>query len=1289
MFKNLSIKIKLALLIAFSLIGLALSISYIALNQATQTAIDYEMKKLSTVEVTKHSEINKYLNTLKELLISMSMNNSTHEAFLEFDEAYHKIKEESHLNIEDVKTALKADYEANYISNINYNVPRANKKRIVSEYLPKNDDAMVAQYIFITKNNAPVGKKNALTYNPKFDISYMKIHKKYHPSFNTYLTSFDLYDIFLIDEEGNIVYTDLKEKDFATNLSDGVYANTGLAKVYKKALNLDIGEIAFEDFEPYEPSYNQYSSFIATPIFIDGKKAGILAFQMPVDMITKIMQFDKMYQTAGLGKTGESYLVGEDYMMRSNSRFQKDIDNKLIQELGSTIGVLKIKTKSTQAALALDLTEKDNVGKWIINDYRGIKVLSVYHAVNVYDQAKWAIVAELDESEALLPVANLKQNLIIISLILLVLFTIISLSLTNKIIGRPLSKFQDDLLHFFEFLKGNEKSVKKLKVSSHDEIGMMASSINEGILIAKDNFEEREKEYWIRDGINDLNNKLITATDMKDLTHKAIDFVSTYLNAGAGVLFIYNEEKGTLQEYASYAYTKRNSLSNTYKLGEGVVGQVALQKSPIELNNHQNKDIVIQTATHTSIPLNTYTYPLIYQEHIFGVIEIAKNTSLHKKHIEFLNNSSEVIATAISTSIQNMKVEELLENTKKANLELKQNQEKLEIANANMEEQQQQLEIANANMEEQQQQLEEANANMEEQQQQLQISEQNLKIQNESLEHAKEELERKAMELEQSSKYKSEFLANMSHELRTPLNAIILLSQLLSKNKKENLNKDDIKKAKTIFNSGNELLRLINDILDLSKVESGKMEVIVDSFDSSEFLENIESLFENSASEKNLELKIVDNYKGIINSDSDRISQIIRNLISNALKFTKEGSITVEIAKTDNQDRPIKISVTDTGIGIPKDKQEQIFKAFTQVDGSTSREYGGTGLGLSISRELSHLLGGEISLTSTDGIGSTFTVTLPDLKEKINHKDKAVKKPPLQEKKVQKETKAETNKTIEVQDDRDILKDNYAMLVIDDDIPFSEIVYDNIKKHNHFGLIANTANDGIELIKRYKISAILLDLTLPDMNGIDLLKELKNNDSTKDIPVYIISSKDKDDNTLKIGALGYGQKPLLENDIDEVISELEKFIKDYKKTKKTVQTYQKLDDVDMEDLTVLIVDDDIKNIFVLDSALNEYNVNVVTAYNGKEAIQRLQENEDIDIVLMDIMMPVMNGYEAIETIREDEKLKNIPIIAVTAKAMREDKEKCMRIGADDFMSKPIDVDALMKLVKVWSDKKHR
>ncbi len=1273
MFKNLSIKVKLAILSAISLFGLVMTISYISIDKTTKSIIAYEMNKLSTVEVTKHAEINKYLKNIKELLVSLAQNNTTKDATIDFNNSFKKLSTETSLNIENIKETLKANFSANYISKVNYDVPKSQPKRLISQYLPKNENAIIAQYMFIVDNNAPINKKNALTYNPKYSNSYMKTHKKYHNSFDTFLNSFNLYDIFIINTNGDVIYTDFKEKDFATNLKHGVYADTGLAEVYEKASNLKNGEIAFEDFKPYEPSYNVYASFIATPIYIDGKVAGVLAFQMPVEQITKIMQFDGMYEEAGLGKTGECYLVGQDYMMRSNSRFQKNIQNKVVQELHSTIGVYKVKTQSTINALKSNSSLNSDVGKWIIKDYRDKRVLSVYHSINIYDQAKWALIAEIDEEEALVPVNTLKNSLLIISIILLLIFIILSLIATHKIIGKPLTRFQDELLHFFEFLKGETNSVKTLEVTSKDEIGKMASSINDGIVIMKKDFQHKKDESWIKDGINQLNNELASSSILEDVSYNAIHFICSYLNAGAGVIFIFDAEKEELKEYASFAHVHRDDLSNTYTFGEGIVGQVALQKSPILLAQSEDSQLNIKNATHSQKALNTYTYPLIYQDKLFGVIEIASVNNFISNQIEFLNASNKVIATAISTSIQNMKVKKLLQDTELANVELKTNQAKLEEANVHMEEQQQRLEIINTNIEEQQQQLEEANANMEEQQQQLQISEQNLKIQNESLQKAKKETEDKAQELEMSNKYKSEFLANMSHELRTPLNAIILLSQLLSKNKKENLNKDDIKKSLTIFNSGKELLRLINDILDLSKVESGKMEIIIDSFHSSDFLTNIENLFENGIKEKNLEFKIIDNYKNIIHSDSDRISQIVRNLISNALKFTKDGSITLEISPTPKNE--IEIAVTDTGIGIAKEKQEQIFQAFTQADGSTTRRYGGTGLGLSISKELAHLLSGNIYLESKENEGSTFKVILPNLKK--NDTVSTIKKQEV----------IETIQVDTLSDDRDILNDNSAMLVIDDDVAFTEIVYENIKKHKHFGLIAHTANDGLELIKKYNISAILLDLTLPDINGIEVLKELKTDEKTKDIPIYIISSKDKDSETLKMGALGYGQKPLIEDDIDDVISELQSFIQNHKVVNEENESVV-LDDIDLNGLSIMIVDDDIKNIFVLDSALGEYNANIQTAYNGKEAIEKLKDSTKVDLILMDIMMPVMNGYEAIEAIRADDMLSDIPIIAVTAKAMKEDKDRCIQLGADDFVSKPIDIDALVKLIDVWSKRKH-
>lgn len=974
-----------------------------------------------------------------------------------------------------------------------------------------------------------------------------------------------------------------------------------------------------------------------------------------------------------------------------------------------------------------------------------------------------------------------------------------------------LSRFQNGLMGFFAYLNAEQNDVKLLDQSSNDEIGTMSKVVNKGIEKTKLILQEKELQAWIKSGITELNQNLSNLRTLEEVTQESITYISNYINAGVGVFYIYDKESESLSQYSSFAHVVRDELSTSFKIGEGVVGQVAMQKSPIMLKNIKKDEALITTGTITQASYNTYTFPLVYNDVLYGVIELGSFEVFDEKTITLLDSIERAVCIALSGAFQNQKVNELLLNTKLANDELKTKQEELEIANTNMQYQQQQLEEANANMEEQQQQLEEANASMEEQQQQLKISEQNLKLQNQQLEDTKKEILQKAEELELSGKYKSEFLANMSHELRTPLNSIILLSSLLKKNSKATLSNDDIKKAKTIFESGNELLRLINDILDLSKVESGKMEVIVDSFESSEFLEQMKEVFDFTASDKGLEFKIDDQYKGLINSDKDRISQIVRNLISNAFKFTKDGSVTLQIAPSKYEDKDVEFSVIDTGIGIPKQKQEDIFKAFTQADGSTSREYGGTGLGLSISKELSHLLGGTIELHSEEGKGSRFSINLPLLSSsntkpvqsespKENKSDKPVQSIPQT---------CEVVSVATVEDDRDtIKKGDETYLIIDDDKTFAEIVYEEIKHNGYKGLIALDGTSGLKLVKEYDIKGILLDLTLPDMDGVDILKELKSNHATRHIPVHVISSKDKDTHTLELGAIGYLQKPVFDGDINEVIASIndfqEKKIKDLliveddkvhrealielvgegvnikgvqsateainevkkdiydtvvvdlglidgtgyevceyiKNTHpnlpiiiytgreltnddkqklhaysnsiimKTVNSNERIlseinlflhredssnsqeqitvmDEVDLEGQKVLIVDDDIKNIFVLEAALQEYNATTLSAFNGQEAIDVLKENSDINLVLMDIMMPVMNGYDAMQIIREDDSLKHIPIIAVTAKAMKDDREKCISLGADEYLSKPIDINLLGEMIKEWSFKEHK
>ena len=621
--------------------------------------------------------------------------------------------------------------------------------------------------------------------------------------------------------------------------------------------------------------------------------------------------------------------------------------------------------------------------------------------------------------------------------------------------------------------------------------------------------KKEAQKLWFKDGIAALSADL-SKIDIKN--NETLQNISKYVNAGVAALYIFDKDKKILEMDSSYAYVKQNMQKHSILLGEGVVGQVAKQKEPILLNNVVNDSLSITSLSHNTKTMFSYTLALMYQHKVYGVLELGFTEKINENVMLFLDAITTPLATFIYSKQQNEKIKSYLEYEKANNIVMKEQHLQLEEANSQMEEQHQQLEEANSQMEEQQQQLEEANSYMEEQQQQLKESSYALKDKND--------------ELELSSKYKSEFLANMSHELRTPLNAIIVLSNMLENNKFNNLDKEEIKKASIIHKSGNELLLLINDVLDLSKIEAGKMILEEEFFSSKSLIEELSNLFNAQIEEKKLSFIIEDNFNSQICSDKTKILQILKNFISNALKFTKIGSISLRIETLD--ERKLQILVCDTGIGIKKEQLESVFNAFVQADGSISREYGGTGLGLSISKKMAEFIGGEITLQSTVLKGSTFSLILP----------------------------------IVIQNETD------------------------------------------ERIAENKIS--------------------------DEITRYTSST----------------------NDSQELLGS-----------------------------KILVVDDDIRNIFILSEFLSSHGADVITAHNGKEAIDKLEANDNnIDIILMDIMMPVMDGYEATERIKENNKSKDIPIIALTAKAMQEDKEKALDAGCNDYVTKPIDTSLLLSIL---------
>jgi len=468
----MSIKLKLIIGSVLAMIILAGSITVVAEQKATSNMEAGNINKLKAITESKRGEVTNYLNYVGGLLTSLAGQRGTEDAFIALSSSWYKIQDELQLDVSSVQSKLKENYASKYIASVDYNVPGCASKRDIGAYIPKSDSAKAAQYMFIVDNSQKLGEKNGMTYNAKYAASsYMQAHKKYHESFNKFLESYGLYDIFMVDMQGNVIYTDFKEKDFSSNLKSGAYSNTGIARAYKKALGMSEGQIAFDDFKPYEPSYNAAAAFLATPIYIDGKKQGVMIFQMPVDAINNIMSFGGNYKDAGLGESGESYLVGVDYKMRSNSRFVKDIKDKVVQDLGTTIGVWSVKTASTEDAIA----KNERKGSGVIDDYRGVSVISVFGTIDVYGATKWIVVSEIDEDEAMKPAYELVQSLIIASLIILVIMIIISIVMIKRLVEKPLKELEN---RANDLANGEGDLTARLQVVGKDEITVVSEHIN-------------------------------------------------------------------------------------------------------------------------------------------------------------------------------------------------------------------------------------------------------------------------------------------------------------------------------------------------------------------------------------------------------------------------------------------------------------------------------------------------------------------------------------------------------------------------------------------------------------------------------------------------------------------------------------------------------------------------------------------------------------------------------------------------------------------------------------------
>ncbi|MDM7956255.1 response regulator [Blastomonas sp.] len=925
------------------------------------------------------------------------------------------------------------------------------------------------------------------------------------------------------------------------------------------------------------------------------------------------------------------------------------------------------------------------------------------------------------------------------------------------------------------------------------------------------NVRDRERQQWLQKAQVELSTAMMGDKSIGDLAAAILAFLASRTGSSAGALF--KGEDGRFRRAGMIGVPDGAEVPQNFGLNEGLMGKTAADGQVVVLNDVPPGYLTIGSALGRDTPRHLVIAPTKADDVVNGIIELGFFEPVDDLVLELLDQSKGAIGIALRSARFRARLQEALEETQRQAGELQAQSEELRVSNEELEEQSAALRETQSRLELQQVELEQTNSQLEEQAQ-------TLEAQRDELERASSALQLKARELEQASQYKSDFLANMSHELRTPLNSLLILSKLLADNPDDRLSPEQVKFATTIHSAGNDLLVLINDILDLSKIEAGHIEIQPAPVATERLAVDMQKVFQPIADERGLtlDIQLTDDCPATIETDRMRVEQVIKNLMSNALKFTERGSVRLTLSPAAND--MLAIAVSDTGIGIARDQQDSIFEAFQQADGTISRRYGGTGLGLSISRELTRLLGGTIRLDSKVGEGSCFTLTIPvaydpALVPARQHAAPATVAAAVPTAKAKPKPAAASVVRL-ADDDRNALTEGkQLLLVIEDDPTFASIMCDLSHEMGFQCIIAGTAEEAIEIARDYRPNAIVLDIGLPDQSGLTVLDQLKHNDDTRHIPIHVVSGADQSQIALALGAIGFLGKPARRDQLADVLAGLQAklasrvrrvlIVEDDDVQRDAVGQLLKSQDVEtvgvgtaaeclerlrsevydcmvldlslpdasgfalleglsadgvhtfppvivytgreltadeeqrlrrysssiiikgaksperlldevslflhqvvaelppehrkmiekarhrdaaLEGRRILIVEDDVRNVYSLTSVLEPRGVVTQIARNGQEAIDALQaadKNADgkIDLVLMDVMMPVMDGLTAARTIRGEPRWGKLPIIMLTAKAMPDDQQNCLDAGANDYMAKPIDVDKLLSLVRVW------
>jgi signal transduction histidine kinase/CheY-like chemotaxis protein/HAMP domain-containing protein len=818
---------------------------------------------------------------------------------------------------------------------------------------------------------------------------------------------------------------------------------------------------------------------------------------------------------------------------------------------------------------------------------------------------------------------------------------------------------------------------RSIAVQASGEIAALKDTINEMISNLKEQTLKNAEQDWLKTNLARFSRMLQGERDLATVSNLIMSELAPLVNAQYGVFYVTKreEDETKLELVASYGAESSEELKQEFSLREGLIGQAAADRRPILLKDVPPDFIRIGSGLGHSKPANVNILPALFEDEVKAVIELASFNEFNETHQSFLDQLMESVGIVLNTIAATMRTEGLLKQSQLLTQELQARQTELTRK-------QQELHATNEELQEKAQLLEN---------EKKQVEAKNLEI-----EMARRALEEKAEQLALTSKYKSEFLANMSHELRTPLNSLLILSKLLADNAQGNLNEKQVEFARTINSAGSDLLNLINDILDLSKIESGTVTIEVGEMPMAHLKQHMERTFRQLAADKGLafNVKVDPKLPQTIRTDEKRLQQIVLNLLSNAFKFTSRGSVTLDVSCATagwspnhpvlrNADRAVEISVTDTGIGIPEDKQKLIFEAFQQADGTTSRKYGGTGLGLSISREIARLLGGELQVRSTPGEGSTFILYVPlEAQASLGSAPEGTA--------IRLENSGAVIPTalptgFEVNDDRDELGKDAFVLIVEDDPTFASILLDAAHDAGLKGVVSTAGAGTLGMARKLQPSAITLDLGLADIDGFVLLDLLKHDPDTSQIPIHVISGVDRSSSVIDMGAFGITEKPADRADLVRVFESLRENAQANKRRRKPKGAASPLARPlpELAGAKVLIVDDDIRNIFSLTSVLESHDVEVLHAERGKDGILILEQTPGVDVALIDIMMPEMDGYETMQQIRSRPQLADLPLIAVTAKAMKGDRQKCLDAGASDYIAKPVDIELLLALLRVW------